>query len=57
MKLNSFSGKKEEWVYWAPMFLTLADAEGYCRIADEGDEEVPSDIKSVLASACKLKWK
>ena len=42
VKLNPFSGKEEEWVFWAPMFLARADAKGYYGIA-EGDDEVPND--------------
>ena len=42
VKLKPFSGKEDEWVYWAPMFLARADAKGYRGIA-EGEDEVPND--------------
>ena len=29
VKLKPFSGKEEEWVYWAPMFLSHANTKGY----------------------------
>ena len=34
VKLKPFSGKEEEWVYSAPMFLARADAKGYRGIVD-----------------------
>ena len=42
VKLKPFSGKEDEWVYWAPMFLARANAKGYRGIA-EGEDEVPND--------------
>ena len=54
VKLKPFSGKEEEWVYWAPMFLAHADAKGYCSIL-KGKEEAPNDNESIVASARKLK--
>ena len=54
VKLKPFSGKEEEWVYWAPMFLARADAKGYRGIL-EGEEEAPGDNESIVASARKLK--
>ena len=54
VKLKPFSGKEEEWVYWASMFLACVDAKGYRSIL-EGEEQVLSDNESIVASARKLK--
>jgi hypothetical protein len=42
VKLKPFSGKEEDWLFWAPMFLARADAKGYRGIA-EGDDVPPKD--------------
>ena len=56
VKLKPFSGKEEEWVFWAPMFLARADAKGYRRIA-EGDETAPYDSEVIVANSRKIKLK
>ena len=56
VKLKPFSGKEEELVYWAPMFLARADAKGYRDIA-EGIEKVPSDGDAEVTDPAKLKLK
>ena len=55
VKLKPFSGKKEEWVYWAPMFLARADAKGYQGIIDD----VPNnnDVLDPRANAYRIKLK
>ena len=58
VKLKPFSGKEEEWVYWAPMFLARADAKGYRGIVD-GDDKVPNngDVLDPRADAYRIKLK
>ena len=58
VKLKPFSGKEDEWVYWAPMFLARADAKGYRGIA-EGEDEVPNDdeVLDPRTEAHKIKLK
>jgi hypothetical protein len=53
VKLKPFSGKEEDWMFWAPMFLARADAKGYRGIA-EGDDPVPKDNET-LSDAAKIK--
>ena len=50
VKLKPFSGKEEDWMFWAPMFLARADAKGYRSIA-EGDEVPPKDNEAVTDPA------
>ena len=47
VKLKPFSGKEDEWFYWAPVFLARADAKVYLGIT-EGDESVPKSTTSKL---------
>ena len=58
VKLKPFSGKEEDWVFWAPLFLAHADAKGYRGIA-EGDDEVPNDdeVLDPIADRKKIQMK
>ena len=57
VKLKPFSGKEDEWVYWAPMFLARAEAKGYREIAD-GTVAVPSDAAvAEIQDPARLKLK
>ena len=58
VKLKPFSDKREDWVYWAPMFLVHANAKDYHGIA-EGDNEVPNnnDVLDPRADVYRIKLK
>ena len=58
VKLKPFSGKEDEWVYWAPMFLACAEAKGYHEIAD-GTVAVPSKAAAAaeIQDPARLKLK
>ena len=53
VKLKPFSGKEEDWVFWAPIFMARADVKGYRGIA-EGEDKVPNDDETIT-DARKIK--
>ena len=56
VKLKPFSGKEEDWEFWAPQFLARAEAKGY-RVIAEGDETAPNDgdVLDPVGNAARIK--
>ena len=50
VKLKPFSGKEDEWVYWAPMFLARAEAKGYREILGEAIDSASAASADSLSS-------